>query len=78
MSPNIIVQDCDTQQFVKVFTKSEQLVDFLSSEKDSGVDIESKYVIYKFQVDQMFNPNDALDTIKCFGYLPNYDEYEAE
>ena len=78
MSPSILVENRITNEFVKAFTKSEQLTDFLNSEKKSGVDIESKYLVYKFSVNQMFWADEALDTIKAFGYLPNYDEYEAE
>ena len=76
MSPSILVQDRNTNDFVKVFTKSEQLVSFLASEKQSGIDIKSKYLIYGFSVEQIFSPNEALDTIKTFGYLATNSEYE--
>ena len=76
MSPSILVQDRNTNDFVKVFSKSEQLVSFLTSEKQSGVDIKSKYLIYGFHVEQIFSSNEALDTIKAFGYLATNSEYE--
>lgn len=78
MSPSIVIQDRNTNQYVKVFTHTEELIAFFASEKQSGVDIQSKYLVYKFSVNQTFCADEALDTIKCFGYLPNYDEYEAE
>jgi hypothetical protein len=76
MSPSILVQDRNTDDFVKVFTKSEQLVSFLTSEEKSGVDIKSKYLIYNFSVDKIFSSNEALDTIQNFGYLATNSEYE--
>jgi hypothetical protein len=76
MSPSILVEDRVTNEFVKAFTKSEQLTNFLTSEKKSGVDIESKYLVYKFSVNQMFCADEALDTIKTFGYLATNSEYE--
>ena len=78
MSPSILVKDCSTQQFVKVFTTSSELIAFLDGEKQLGVDVQSKYLIYKFNVDQVFNVDDAINAIKTFDYLPDYDEYEAQ
>lgn len=78
MSPSILVKDCSTQQFVKIFTTSSELIAFLDGEKQLGVDVQSKYLIYKFNVDQVFNVDDAINAIKTFDYLPDYDEYEAQ
>lgn len=77
MSPSILVKDCSTQQFVKIFTTSSELIAFFDSEKQLGVDIVDRYLVYKFAVDQVFCADEALDAIKNFGYLPTYDEYEA-
>lgn len=78
MSPSILVKDCNTQQFVKIFTTSNELIAFFDSEKQLGVDIADRYLVYKFAVDQVFCADEALDVIKSFGYLPSYDEYETE
>jgi hypothetical protein len=77
MSPSILVKDCNTQQFVKIFATSSDLTAFLASEKQLGVDIADRYLVYKFAVDQVFCADEALDAIKSFGYLPSYDEYQA-
>jgi hypothetical protein len=78
MSPSILVEDCDTKQFIKVFTKSSDLTDFLASEKANGVDIQSKYLVHGFTVEQTFFANEAIKVVNQFGYLPDFDEYEAE
>ena len=78
MSPTILVQDCDTQQFIKVFVEPTDLTNFLASEKANGVDIQSKYLIHGFVVEQTFFANEAIKVVNEFGYLPSFDEYEAE
>ena len=78
MSPSILVKDCETEQFIKVFVKSSDLTDFLASEKANGVDIQSKYLVYGFTVEQTFFANEAIKVANQFGYLPSFDEYEAE
>jgi hypothetical protein len=78
MMPSILVEDCDTQQFIKVFTKSSELTNFLASEKTNGVDIDSKYMVYGFSVYQTFGAIEAITVVNKFGYLPHFDEYEAE
>lgn len=75
MSPSILVKDCSTQQFVKVLTTSSELTAFLANEKQMGVDINSKYLIYKFSVSEIFTVREALDSVKTFGYLAN-TEYQ--
>ena len=78
MSPTILVEDRDIQQYIKVFVKPADLTNFLVSEKANGVDIQSKYLIHGFIVEQTFFANEAIKVVNQFGYLPSFDEYEAE
>jgi hypothetical protein len=78
MSPSILVRDCETQQFVKVFTESSELLIFLAYEERLGVDVKSKYLVYSFTVNDIFSTSEAIDAISASGYLCNKNKYETE
>lgn len=69
MLPDVFVKDYETQK-CELFLHHDDVVEFFELQKQNGVDIDSRYTVYKFNITDTIDPTEAIELIiagECLG-----------
>ncbi len=72
MLPSTFVIDSETQKCEIFF--EQDLLAFLQSKKQNGIDIDSRYTVYSFDITNSFKSNETIDLILRDEFLVSEDE----
>jgi hypothetical protein len=62
MLPDIFVKDYETQK-CELFLHDEDVIAFFELQNRNGVDIDSRYTVYKFNITDSIDPTKAIKLI---------------
>lgn len=73
MLPDLFVKDYETQK-CELFLHHDDVVTFFELQKRNGVDVDSRYTVYKFNITDIIEPTEAIELINSGESLSSEDE----